>query len=56
MELVYAIIVLVTGGWLITISFIMNTRNVTSSIIFKVIPFFLGAACLFVGAKMIGLI
>jgi hypothetical protein len=52
----YGTIVLVTGGWLIANSFIMNTKNIQSAIIFKVIPFFLGISCLYVSSKLLGFI
>ena len=56
MDIVQAIIVLITGVWMVTMCFITDTRNIRSAIIFKVIPFFLGISCIFVGSKMIGLI
>ena len=53
-EIIEAIIVLVSGTWLVGLQFILNTHNTTSAIIFKVIPFFLGLGCLYVGGLMIG--
>jgi hypothetical protein len=49
------IIILATGVWLSAGALIINANsNLMSKIIFKVVPFFLGLANLFVGAKMIG--
>lgn len=55
-EIIDTIIILVTGVWLITMCFIMNTSNITSAVIFKVIPFFLGLGCLYVVCRMVGFI
>lgn len=35
----------VCAFWLISMSLIMNTKNLISAILFKVIQFFLGLAC-----------
>jgi hypothetical protein len=48
------IIVLVSGVFMIVFSLIMNTKNLKSSIVFKVIPFFLGLADIFVFAVLMG--
>jgi hypothetical protein len=47
------ILFLIVGLWMITQSFIMKTKNFVSSIYFKVIPFFLGLACLVMFAKIL---
>ena len=47
-----AVIVLITGIWLASQAFIMKTKNMQSSIYFKVIPFFLGVANLLFAAKL----
>jgi len=55
-ELIQILIICFTCFWLIFMSFIMSTKNIQSAIIFKVIPFFLGLGCLFVGLRMVGVI
>jgi len=55
MEIYNFIINLITGVYLICFSFILKTDNLKSSVIFKVIPFFLGGACLFIAGKLKGL-
>lgn len=45
---------LIAGLWLIGIALMMTTKNVISSVIFKVIPFFLGMGCLFSAGKTLG--
>lgn len=52
MSLLY--VQIVAGIWLISIALMMQTKNLKSSIIFKVIPFFLGTACLYAGSKLLG--
>lgn len=47
---------IVTAVWLIGIALIMETENIKSAMIFKVIPFFLGLSCLFVGLKGMGVL
>jgi len=54
--IVEGIITSVTGAWLIIMCFIMHTRNTKSAIVFKVIPFFLGISCLYVGARLLGIL
>lgn len=39
------VILCVIGAFLITFSFLMNTKNIKSAIWFKVIPFFSGTYC-----------
>jgi len=55
-DILQVLIIFATSGWLISMSFIMVTKNITSAIIFKVIPFFLGLGCLFVALRMVGVI
>jgi hypothetical protein len=45
------VILLVAGVWLVSNAMIMKTKNIPSSLIFKVLPFFIGMACLWAGAK-----
>jgi len=46
---------LVTGSWLIfSAMFINASSNFASKMFFKVIPMFLGLACLFAGGKGLG--
>jgi hypothetical protein len=45
----------VTGIWLTSTSLIVNTKDIKSSLFFKVIPFFLGAGCVFACGKLAGL-
>ena len=44
---VFEIILCVVGAWQIIVSFITNTKNVGSAIIYKVIPFASGESCIF---------
>lgn len=44
----------VTGVYLILIALLMNTENIRSAMLFKVIPFFLGVSCLFTSGKLLG--
>ncbi|MFR4368924.1 hypothetical protein [Agathobacter rectalis] len=44
---VFEIILCVVGAWQIIMSFISNTKNVGSAIIYKVIPFASGEFCIF---------
>ena len=46
----------ITGLFLITFSIINKTENLFSSMIYKVIPFFLGFANLLVCLKMFGVL
>lgn len=52
----YGIFMLAAGAWSIAMSFIMSTKNIQSALIFKIIPFFSGVGCLYIGANLIGLI
>ena len=54
--LIEGIITSVTGAWLVIMCFIMTTRNISSAIVFKVVPFFLGISCLVVGARLLGIL
>ena len=47
---------LIAGLWLISVSLILHTSNFISATIFKVVPFFLGGALLFVAGKLFNLI
>ena len=42
------------GAYNVWMALSMKTRNMTSSMIFKVIPFFAGGATLFVASKLAG--
>jgi len=55
-NILYGILVSASGIWSITTSFIMSTRNTSSALIFKVIPFFMGMGCLYVGANLFGIL
>lgn len=46
---------MVTGIFMIAFSLLMKTQNIPSSILFKIIPFFLGAASCLVGLDLLGL-
>ncbi len=50
------IILLATGVWLVSNALILSTKNFKSSLLFKVVPFFLGLACLWAGAKALGIL
>ena len=52
----YGIFMLAAGVWSITMSFLMSTKNIQSAVIFKVIPFFSGLGCLYIGGDLIGLL
>lgn len=39
------IILLVIGVFFVIYSFLMNTKNIKSAILFRIIPFFCGAYC-----------
>lgn len=45
-------VILITSCWLITNALIMKTKTISSSLVFKVIPFGLGICCLYIAAKM----
>ena len=47
---------LIIGAWMIFTALIMNTGNVASALIFKVIPFFAGAVLIFNGLKLLNII
>jgi hypothetical protein len=42
------ILLTIAGFYNIVMSLILNTKNLRSALIFKVIPFFLGLSCLYV--------
>ncbi len=44
---VLEVILCVIGVFFIICSFLMNTKNVQSAILFKIIPFFCGVYCVF---------
>lgn len=46
-------ILVVTGVWMISMSLITRPQNFLSSVIFNIIPFFLGLGTLFVSAKLL---
>jgi uncharacterized protein YebE (UPF0316 family) len=48
------IISLITAIWMITLSLLLSTKDMISTIIFKVIPFFIGIANLIMGLKLLG--
>lgn len=43
------IVLTVAGVYNITMALLMHTPNIKSSIILKIIPFFIGLACLYAG-------
>jgi hypothetical protein len=45
-------IVLITGIFNIVLSLLTNTENVSSAILFKVIPFFTGLGCFYYGLQL----
>lgn len=47
---------LVAGGYMILGALMLHTKNAKSSLVFKVIPFTLGACSVFAGLKLIGAI
>ena len=52
--MICAWIALVTGLFLVSIALMMKTKNVRSSIVFKVIPFMFGLANLFSSGVLFG--
>jgi len=54
MDLFHQLILIVTGIYLVMGALTMNTKNLLSAVLFKVIPFFLGLGCLFSAGKLIG--
>jgi len=40
------VVPLVAGLWLVTMALILNTDNLISAVLFKVLPFFVGISCL----------
>ena len=48
------IIILLSGGYLMWASMVMDTPNLISTVIFKFIPLILGMGCLFSGVKLFG--
>jgi len=55
-EILQGIFVLASGVWMIIIGFTVETHNFRSALVFKIIPFLLGVACLYIGCKMIGIV
>ena len=51
-----SVVPFVTGIWLVTMDFLMDTKNFISTLVFKVVPMILGICCLFSGAKLLGMI
>lgn len=47
---------LVSGVWLVGTGLMMHTKNVLSSMVFKIVPFFLGLACLYSGLHQLGVL
>lgn len=47
---------LVTGIWLVALSFILHTENFISKMVFNVIPFFLGTGSLVFSLKHLGFV
>lgn len=50
------ITVATTGIYLVTMSLLMNTKNIRSALLFKVVPMFLGFACIFSALVLFGVI
>jgi len=55
-QIVYGCICLASGICWIGLSFMINTNNFRSDIIFKVVPFFMGLLNLFVSGKLFNVI
>ena len=53
MELFHQLILIVTGIYLLIGALTIQTKDLLSSILFKVIPFFLGMGCLFSLGKLL---
>jgi len=45
---------LLAGIWMIGMALLMHTENIQSSMVFKVIPFFLGTGCMYTAAVSLG--
>jgi len=56
MNNICAWISLMAGLFLIISGLSLNTENFKSALFFKIIPFFLGAGCLFVAVKLFDII
>ena len=54
MEIFIKVAPLVCGVYMVGLALMLNTENIHSAIVFKVIPFFLGTSILFTGAKLFG--
>lgn len=52
----YEVILCVIGVFFVIGSFLMNTKNVKSAIVFKAIPFLCGVYCIFFAVYSSGLI
>ena len=53
---ILGLITLVSGLYFIIFSFIQNTRNLKSAIIYRVIPFFCGVGCVIVALSLFNII
>ena len=47
-------IVLISGLYFVMFSFIQNTGNMLSALIYKIIPFVLGSSCVIIALGMFG--
>ena len=54
MNPIIGVILLVAGVWLVVSSLIIEAKGFVSKIYFKVVPFFIGEACLVAGIKWFG--
>jgi len=54
MNFFHILIISLTGFYLLVGSLLMTTKDLLSSLLFKVIPFFLGFFCLILAGKLIG--
>jgi hypothetical protein len=53
---VCAWITLITGLWVVIMTFMLVTENKMSTLLFKVIPFLLGMSCIGVSLKLFNII
>lgn len=56
MDLFTNVAPIVAGAYLLFVSFILNTKNFMSSLLFKFVPFVLGASSVFAGFKLLGIL
>jgi len=56
MTILCAWISIIAGVYYIIGSFVQNTKNFVSALLYKVIPFFLGTGCIFVGFVLLDII